>query len=78
MLLDEPTAGLDSFSAAAFFRTLAALPETQALVLVTHELERLESMDRILVLEGGRAVEAGRFSELVAARGVFYRMLQAR
>lgn len=78
LLLDEPTAGLDPFSVDDFFHALSALPKAQAVVLATHELGRLGGMDRILVLEAGRVVETGDFLQLVAARGVFYRMLQAQ
>lgn len=77
LLLDEPTAGLDALSAAVFFQSIEALPKTQSVLLVTHELQFLSAMDRILVLEDGRIVEAGSFDELALHRGVFWRMLQA-
>ena len=39
---------------------------------ITHQLEGLELMDRILFMEKGRIVEDGTFSELIAKKGRFY------
>lgn len=56
LVLDEPTAGLDSFSRKELTRLLSGLRnEGMGILLVTHDLDiALRMSDRILVLDGGR------------------------
>lgn len=56
LVLDEPTAGLDSFSRKELTRLLSGLrKEGMGILLVTHDLDiALQMSDRILVLDGGR------------------------
>ncbi|MCG6894444.1 MAG: thiol reductant ABC exporter subunit CydD [Desulfobacteraceae bacterium] len=66
LLLDEPTAGLDRYSE---FRILEALQHSsrgKTMVMTTHRLAGLESMDRILVMENGRISAQGSYTELAA------------
>jgi heme exporter protein A len=57
LLLDEPYASLDAPGAALLDRVLAGARGAQAVVLVTHDLERvLPVAGRVLVLRAGRAV----------------------
>ncbi|WP_316863476.1 ABC transporter ATP-binding protein [uncultured Cohaesibacter sp.] len=58
IILDEPFAGLDWPTTKRLYRWLDALD--QQLLMVTHDIEHLESYDRILWLEKGRIVGDGR------------------
>jgi len=75
LLLDEPMAGLDVTAAAALRgvlrRVLAA--DGRCAVLVTHDiLDVLTLADRVLVIEGGRVIEAGPAAAVLGApRSVF-------
>lgn len=70
LVLDEPLTGLDVAGAATLRAALQPVvaAEGRATVLITHEvLDVLALADRVLVLEGGRAVEAGTVAEVLAA-----------
>ncbi|GGZ06562.1 ABC transporter ATP-binding protein [Novosphingobium colocasiae] len=69
LFLDEPTAGLDPISAAAFDRLTRALKETLGLTvfLITHDLDTLyEICDRVAVLAEKRVIAVGTIPELLA------------
>jgi ABC-type multidrug transport system fused ATPase/permease subunit len=59
VLLDEPTAFLDSEAAVALEQRLAAWAQDRLLILVTHHLAAARSADAILVLDQGRLVGFG-------------------
>jgi ABC-type methionine transport system ATPase subunit len=67
-LLDEPTAALDPEVADRLLHTLMGLRETRGLtmVMVTHRLReaRLAASD-VVMLEGGRVVEAGAAAQVL-------------
>jgi ATP-binding cassette subfamily C protein CydC len=69
LLLDEPTEGLDLENERMIMDILAQEFAGRSLLLITHRLTGLESMDRILVLEQGRLVEQGDHLSLMAAGG---------
>jgi ATP-binding cassette subfamily C protein CydC len=58
LILDEPTAGLDSETERLFLETLAAATEGRSLILSTHRLTGVENPDRVLRLARGRLLEA--------------------
>ncbi|WP_223703116.1 thiol reductant ABC exporter subunit CydC [Sutcliffiella deserti] len=75
-LLDEPTSSVDALTEQSIFEHLLEKAEADTLVLVSHRLTGLEKMDQIIVMEHGRVVESGTFSELMKKRGYFYEMKQ--
>ncbi len=58
LLLDEPCAGLDAATEAAFFETLNHAVAGRTLVLIAHRLTGVEKLDRIWRLAGGSLVAA--------------------
>ncbi len=74
LVLDEATSELDSESEVAVARSLRAAVEGKTLILVAHRLGTARLADRIVVLEGGRVVEAGRHEELVTRNGTYRRL----
>ncbi len=74
LILDEPTAHLDTLTEAAVVQNLLEASQGRALLLMTHRLVGMEQMDEILVLEAGRIVERGRHADLLAAGGLYRRM----
>jgi ATP-binding cassette subfamily C protein CydC len=58
LVLDEPTEGLDPETARQVMANIIAHVEArqQSLLLITHNLQGLERLDRILVMEAGRLV----------------------
>ena len=69
MLFDEATNWLDNENQAQVMRNLTALTSTR--VVIAHRLSTLEQADRIYVLQAGRVVQSGSFSELMEVDGVF-------
>jgi ATP-binding cassette subfamily B protein len=62
LIMDEPTSALDQQSEAAISRTIAEAAHT--VILITHRMSLAAMADIVLVLEGGRIVEAGHPSDL--------------
>ncbi|CVK19015.1 putative ABC transporter ATP-binding/permease protein [Sporomusa sphaeroides DSM 2875] len=73
-LLDEPTAGLDAQAEAVVMSHILRSAGTRSLVLITHRLVGLETMDEILVLADGQIAEQGAFADLLKKKGLFYQM----
>ena len=70
LLLDEPTAGVDTEHRAEFRRLVRRLGEDRLVVLTTHLTEEIEFLaDRLLVLGGGRVRFEGTPPELEALAG---------
>ncbi len=75
LLLDEPTAGLDLQNEQLVLEALQALCRNRTVLTVSHRLASIRAADRVLVINGGQIVEAGRYDELLAARGRLYAMI---
>lgn len=59
VIADEPTRGVDRENAEHFLALMEELFARSAVVLITHDLSIAGTAGRILVMNGGRAVEAG-------------------
>ena len=73
VLLDEATSALDNVAQAQVLDALKRLNATR--VVIAHRLSTVRDADRIVVLERGRVVEQGTYSELAAGAGRFATML---
>ena len=71
VVLDEATAHLDSESEAAVQRALDAALEGRTSLVIAHRLSTIRQADRILVLDGGRLVQAGTHDSLLAQGGLY-------
>ncbi len=69
LILDEATSALDNHTQMIVAKNLAGLNITR--IVIAHRLSTIRNVDRILVLDHGRIVEAGSYSELLARNGVF-------
>ena len=69
LFLDEATSALDNRTQAIVTETLQRLPVTR--LVIAHRLSTIESVDRIIMLDKGRVVEAGSYAELMALNGHF-------
>lgn len=72
VLLDEPLEGLDQVTRKALHRDLMEYVQDKTCLYITHQLEGLEHMDRILFMDRGQIIEDGTYEELIALRGHFY------
>ncbi|MHA5052314.1 ABC transporter ATP-binding protein [Streptomyces sp. SD15] len=71
LVLDEPTAGLDSVAARRVVQPLRRLMAGRTTIMITHDLSLAPDADRILVVDDGRLVEAGTHDELMARGGTY-------
>ena len=76
LLLDEATSALDSLSEQRIHQALGRLNCTR--IVIAHRLSTVRRADVILVMDGGRVVEAGRHDELLAKRGVYAELVAAQ
>jgi ABC-type multidrug transport system fused ATPase/permease subunit len=78
LVLDEPTAALDPLAELALFERFAELAGDRTALMVSHRLGMARLADRILVLRGGRLVEAGPHAALVAQGGEYAALFAAQ
>lgn len=71
LVLDEATSALDSEVEAAIQENLFALMEGKTVIAIAHRLSTLTEMDRLIILDKGKIIEAGSHAELVAQGGIY-------
>ncbi len=77
LLLDEPTADLDTHNERLVIQALEDLSRGKTVLMLAHRLAGIERADRILVLADGRIVEQGSYQQLIAAGGEFFRLVSS-
>ncbi|PSW03662.1 heme ABC transporter permease/ATP-binding protein CydD [Photobacterium lipolyticum] len=63
-VLDEPTASLDANSEKLVLKSLSQAVQGQTTLMVSHRLDQLSTIDRVLVLEDGKLVQNGHFDQI--------------
>ncbi len=77
LILDEATSALDTESERHIQAALENLMRSRTTLVIAHRLSTVEKANRIVVLSGGRIVETGSHSDLLANDGLYaslYRM----
>ena len=74
LVLDEPTAHLDARAEAEFFDSFFDVTAGCTTVVISHRFSTVRRAERIVVLDGGRIVEAGPHEELLALGGRYAAM----
>lgn len=77
LILDEATSNLDLETDALVQQLIREKFGGKTIVAVAHRLQTIADFDRIVVLSGGRVVEAGSPPELYRKRGEFYSMVNS-
>jgi ATP-binding cassette subfamily B protein IrtB len=75
LLIDEATSALDTTSERAVVEAVRRVRDDYTTVIVTHRPAMLDIADRVVVMAGGRVVEAGAPADLEAAGGEYARLL---
>jgi ATP-binding cassette subfamily B protein len=76
LLLDEATSSVDSETEALIQDALHVLLEGKTSIVVAHRLSTIQDVDRILVLHKGELREQGTHEQLLARRGLYWRLYQ--
>jgi len=71
LILDEPTAALDTESEQLVMEALERLMKGRTVITIAHRLSTIRNSDKIVVLKGGVVAEEGTHDELMAKRGVY-------
>jgi ABC-type multidrug transport system fused ATPase/permease subunit len=78
LILDEPTAALDTESERAVIEALDRLMRGRTVITIAHRLSTIRNCDKILVLKGGVVAEEGTHDELIALGGVYAELYRAQ
>lgn len=71
LVLDEATSSLDPGTERTVERALTKLTEGRTVVVVAHRLSTAARADRVAVVDGGKIVEVGTHTELIAREGAY-------
>lgn len=78
VLLDEPTAALDTESEVAVQRAIDRLVRNKTVIVIAHRLSTVVGADQILVIDNGQIVERGGHAALLALNGKYAAMWAAQ
>ena len=78
LILDEATASLDTESEFMIQQALERLTNGRTTFAIAHRLSTLQNADRLLVIDGHRIAEIGSHEELLAKKGMYYRLVKAQ
>jgi ATP-binding cassette, subfamily B, multidrug efflux pump len=76
LILDEATSSVDTKTELLIREALDKLLTGRTALVIAHRLSTIQYADRILVLHKGRLREQGAHQELLAQRGIYYRLYQ--
>jgi ATP-binding cassette, subfamily B, multidrug efflux pump len=74
LILDEATSSIDTETERLIQQALERLLHGRTSVVIAHRLSTIQRADRILVLHKGEVREVGTHQELLALRGIYYRL----
>ncbi len=78
VILDEPTAALDTESEVAVQSAIDKLVEDKTVIVIAHRLSTIAGADMILVIDNGEVVESGTHDGLVKTNGKYFNMWSAQ
>ena len=76
LILDEATSSVDTETELLIRDALRVLMAGRTTIAIAHRLSTIQDMDKILVLHKGRLREAGTHQQLLAARGIYFRLYE--
>ena len=77
-ILDEPSAAIDPIAEDSIFEYLLSQKGRRTIFVVSHRLSVAKNSDLILVLDGGRLVEAGNHTALMDKDGLYAKMFRTQ
>ena len=74
LVFDEATSSLDTESEKLIQEAFDRLAEGRTSIVIAHRLSTIRDSDMIFVIDKGRVKESGTHEELLAAKGLYYRL----
>lgn len=71
LILDEPTAALDTESEEYIREALKSVRKGRTTIIIAHRLSTIRNADEIVVLDEGRIVEQGTHRNLISRNGAY-------
>ncbi|MFH1453845.1 MAG: ABC transporter ATP-binding protein [Armatimonadota bacterium] len=78
LILDEFTSGIDTESETIINKAVDELMKGRTCIVIAHKLATIKNSDKIVVLDSGRILEQGRYNDLIANQGRFFKMSEAQ
>jgi ATP-binding cassette subfamily B protein len=76
LVLDEATSSVDTETELLIRDALRVLMARRTTIAIAHRLSTIQDMDKILVLHKGQLRESGTHQELLARKGIYYKLYQ--
>lgn len=74
LILDEATAAMDTATEQRIQRAITEITRNKTTIIIAHRLSTLRDADRLIVIEDGRMTESGTHTELLRAKGDYYKL----
>jgi ATP-binding cassette subfamily B protein len=76
LILDEATSSVDTETEMRIRSAIERLMNGRTSIIIAHRLSTIQKCDKIIVMHKGRVRESGSHQELLAARGIYYKLYQ--
>ena len=76
LILDEATSSIDTETEILIRDAVERLMEGRTSLVIAHRLSTIQSVDKIIVMHKGEIREVGRHQDLLAERGLYWRLYQ--
>ncbi len=78
LILDEATSSVDVETEKKIQQAIDRLVQNRTTFAIAHRLSTLRNADRLFVIEKGKGVECGSHEELMAAKGIYYKLVETQ
>ena len=76
IILDEATSALDSDSEKNIMEQLCRIYSEKTMIVISHRLSAIRSMDEIVCMDAGKVIEAGSHEQLINQKGFYYKLFK--
>jgi ATP-binding cassette subfamily B protein len=76
LVLDEATSSVDTETEIQIRRAIERLMAGRTSIIIAHRLSTIQKCDKIIVMHKGRVRESGTHQQLLAQRGIYYKLYQ--